>query len=91
MRALRYHGNNDIRIDEIPEPVIKPGHVKVRNAWCGICGSGTHQPQLGITTLLTTSDLHEIRMGPKNTRTTPHPITQETMPAIFGMSEKYVN
>lgn len=40
MRALRFHGNRDIRVDDISEPVLKPGHVKVRNAWCGICGSG---------------------------------------------------
>lgn len=40
MRALRFHGNKDMRVDEITEPAIKPGHVKVKNAWCGICGSG---------------------------------------------------
>ncbi|KAK5958716.1 hypothetical protein OHC33_000559 [Knufia fluminis] len=40
MRALRFHGYQDIRIDDIVEPAIKPGHVKIKNAWCGICGSG---------------------------------------------------
>jgi D-arabinose 1-dehydrogenase-like Zn-dependent alcohol dehydrogenase len=46
MRALRFHGNKDIRVDEIPEPPLKPGWVKVKNAWAGICGSGisSHSP-----------------------------------------------
>lgn len=39
MRALRYHGNQDLRIDEILEPECKPGFVKIKIAWCGICGS----------------------------------------------------
>lgn len=41
MRALQFHGNKDIRIDTIPEPDIRKGHVKVKVAWSGICGSGT--------------------------------------------------
>lgn len=36
-------------------------------------------------TLLNESvDLHEYRIGPKNTRTTPHPVTGETLPAVCG-------
>jgi (R,R)-butanediol dehydrogenase/meso-butanediol dehydrogenase/diacetyl reductase len=41
MRALRFHGNKDVRVDEIPVPALRPGWVKVKNAWAGICGSGT--------------------------------------------------
>lgn len=41
MRALRFHGNKDIRVEDIPEPSPKPGWVKVKNAWAGICGSGS--------------------------------------------------
>lgn len=33
MRALRYHGNKDIRLDEIPEPELRPGWVKIKNGW----------------------------------------------------------
>lgn len=40
MRALRFHGNKDIRIDDIPIPDLKPGYVRVKNAYAGICGSG---------------------------------------------------
>lgn len=40
MRAARYYGNRDIRIEEIPEPELKPGHVMIEPAFVGICGSG---------------------------------------------------
>ena len=68
MRALRFHGNKDIRVDEIPIPPLRPGWVKIRNAFCGICGS----------------DLHEYRVGPKNAPTKPHILTGETIPTVFG-------
>ena len=38
MKALRYHGNKDIRLDEIPEPELRPGYVKIKNGWAGVCG-----------------------------------------------------
>ena len=30
MRAARYYGPQDIRIDEVPEPVPQPGQVKIK-------------------------------------------------------------
>lgn len=39
MKALRFHGNKDIRLDEIPEPQVRPGWVKIKNGWAGVCGS----------------------------------------------------
>ena len=68
MRALRFHGNKDIRVDSIPIPPLRPGWVKVKNAWSGICGS----------------DLHEYLIGPKNAPTEPHVLTGETLPAVLG-------
>jgi threonine dehydrogenase-like Zn-dependent dehydrogenase len=32
MRAARYYGKKDIRIEQIPEPEVKKGQLKVRNA-----------------------------------------------------------
>jgi len=29
MKAARYYGKGDIRIEQIPEPIIRPGQVKV--------------------------------------------------------------
>jgi threonine dehydrogenase-like Zn-dependent dehydrogenase len=36
---MRLHGVRDARIDDIAEPTIRPGTVKVRVALAGICGS----------------------------------------------------
>jgi threonine dehydrogenase-like Zn-dependent dehydrogenase len=86
MRAARYHGVEDIRVEEIEEPVCGEGQVKVRPAFVGICGTGefaTH-PNLmpiGIDYLL---DLHEYLGGPTFAPRTPHPITKETIPITFG-------
>ncbi|KAK3066645.1 hypothetical protein LTR53_016921 [Teratosphaeriaceae sp. CCFEE 6253] len=68
MRALRFHGNRDVRIDNVEEPILRPGWVKVKNEWCGICGS----------------DLHEYLVGPRNAPSTPHVLTGEQLPVILG-------
>lgn len=39
MRALRYYGHQDIRLDEIPEPQCRPGCIKIKPTYVGICGS----------------------------------------------------
>jgi (R,R)-butanediol dehydrogenase / meso-butanediol dehydrogenase / diacetyl reductase len=70
MRAVRYHGNRDVRVDEIAEPEVRPGTVKIAPEWCGICGS----------------DLHEFLIGPETIPAVgnPHPITGETVPIVLG-------
>jgi (R,R)-butanediol dehydrogenase / meso-butanediol dehydrogenase / diacetyl reductase len=39
MKAALTYGPFDARVEEIPEPVPGPGEVKVKIAYCGICGS----------------------------------------------------
>lgn len=39
MKAVRLHGANDARLDEIAEPELRDGTVKVKVSWAGICGS----------------------------------------------------
>jgi (R,R)-butanediol dehydrogenase/meso-butanediol dehydrogenase/diacetyl reductase len=70
MKAARFYGPGDIRIDEIPEPAVRPGTVKVEVEWCGICGT----------------DLHEYLEGPifAPAADAPHPITGETVPITLG-------
>ncbi|KAJ5098177.1 hypothetical protein N7532_005178 [Penicillium argentinense] len=68
MRAVRFHGREDVRLDEISEPVCGHGQVKIRPAFVGICGS----------------DLHEYLAGPLTVPTTPHPITGVTLPTTLG-------
>lgn len=44
MKALRYYGKNDLRIEKVSEPdKPKPGYVKIAVKWCGICGSDLHE------------------------------------------------
>ncbi|KNG88630.1 alcohol dehydrogenase [Aspergillus nomiae NRRL 13137] len=68
MRAVRFHGRGDIRIDQIEEPVCQNDQVKIRPAFVGICGS----------------DLHEYLAGPSTVPQTPHPITNATLPVTLG-------
>lgn len=70
MKAARFHGRGDIRIDDIPEPATRPGTVKVEVEWCGICGT----------------DLHEYEEGPifAPTPEAPHPVTGESIPIQLG-------
>ncbi|KAK8103129.1 dehydrogenase [Apiospora sp. TS-2023a] len=70
MRALRYHGPGDLRVEhDIPEPECLPHQVKVRPAWCGICGSDLHAYLSDKVIPL---------------RDVPHPLTGETWPIVFG-------
>ena len=68
MRAAVFHGNRDLRLENVPEPEPGPGDVKLRVRYNGICGS----------------DLHEYYDGPITTRTTPHPLTGVCNPIIMG-------
>ena len=70
MRAARYYDRNDIRIEDIAEPELKPGTVAIDVAWCGICGT----------------DLHEYLEGPIFVPPAghPHPISGESAPVTLG-------
>ncbi|MGC0238293.1 2,3-butanediol dehydrogenase [Arthrobacter sp. SD76] len=70
MKAARFHGREDVRIEDIPEPELRPGAVKIDVAWCGICGS----------------DLHEYLEGPIFVPAPgrPHPLSHEEAPVTMG-------
>jgi (R,R)-butanediol dehydrogenase/meso-butanediol dehydrogenase/diacetyl reductase len=68
MRAAVFHGRQDLRLEDVPEPRVGPGEVKLRVLYNGICGS----------------DLHEYYDGPITTRVTPHPLTGVKNPVIMG-------
>ncbi|KAK5095564.1 hypothetical protein LTR70_003487 [Exophiala xenobiotica] len=70
MRALRYHGVKDLRVDQdVPEPKCGEDQIKVKPAFVGICGT----------------DLHEY-FSPTFTpsKESPHPVTGESMPVVIG-------
>jgi len=39
MKAALVYGPKDVRLEEVPEPFPGPGEIKVKVAYCGICGS----------------------------------------------------
>ena len=43
MKAARFHGPGDIRVDDVPAPAVGPGQVRVDVDWCGICGTDLHE------------------------------------------------
>jgi (R,R)-butanediol dehydrogenase / meso-butanediol dehydrogenase / diacetyl reductase len=70
MKAARFHAQRDLRIEDVPEPELRPGTVKIAVAWCGICGT----------------DLHEFLEGPIFIPQPghSHPLTGEAAPVIMG-------
>jgi (R,R)-butanediol dehydrogenase / meso-butanediol dehydrogenase / diacetyl reductase len=70
MKAAVFHGQRDLRVDDVQELEIRPGSVKIEVGWCGICGS----------------DLHEYLAGPifAPPSGSPHPLTGEEMPIVLG-------
>jgi (R,R)-butanediol dehydrogenase / meso-butanediol dehydrogenase / diacetyl reductase len=70
MKAAVFYGQKDVRLDDVPEPEVRSGSVKVKVDWCGICGT----------------DLHEYLAGPIfiPPEGSPHPITGETLPLTLG-------
>lgn len=70
MRAARFHGRGDIRVEDVPDPQVGPGQVEVTVDWCGICGT----------------DLHEFLEGPIfiPPEGAPHPITGSALPVVMG-------
>jgi (R,R)-butanediol dehydrogenase/meso-butanediol dehydrogenase/diacetyl reductase len=70
VKAARYHGRGDIRVEDLPEPHAGPGQVQVAVEWCGICGT----------------DLHEYLEGPifAPTPQAPHPLTGGAVPITLG-------
>lgn len=71
MKAVRYYGKEDVRVEEIDEPQIRPGAVKIAPAFNGICGSDLHL-------------YHDGPIPPAPTAEEAHPLSGETLPVVFG-------
>ena len=69
MKAMVYHGNKDLRLENVGEPVPGPGEVKLRIDYCGICAT----------------DIEEYLYGPVFISAgTPHPLTGVALPLTIG-------
>lgn len=71
MKAAMYYGKEDVRIEQIEEPQLRPGTVKIAPAFNGICGSDLHL-------------FHDGPMPPAPSGTDPHPLSGETLPVVMG-------
>lgn len=70
MRALRYHGVKDLRVEhDIPEPKCGDDQIKVKPAFVGICGTDLHE--YSSPTFIPSKE-------------SPHPVTGESMPITIG-------
>ena len=43
MRAARWHGRGDVRVEDVPIPDVGPDEVLLRVSWCGICGTDVEE------------------------------------------------
>lgn len=68
MRSAIYYGPHDVRIEDVPEPEVGPGQVKLRVAHNGVCGS----------------DLHEYFAAATFVPVEPHPQTGIKAPVTLG-------
>lgn len=68
MRAARYYGKEDIRIEDVELQKCGAGQVRIAPAFVGICGT----------------DLHEYVGGPTFAPIEPHPCTHDTIPVTLG-------
>ena len=69
MKAARWHGRRDVRVEDIAVPTPGRGEILLRVRLCGICGT----------------DLEEYRHGPLVIPTDrPHPLTGRQAPLTMG-------
>ncbi|UCF83043.1 MAG: alcohol dehydrogenase catalytic domain-containing protein [Desulfobacteraceae bacterium] len=68
MKAARWYGQRDVRVDEVEPRDPNPNEVRIRVDYAGICAT----------------DLHEYTHGPQLISTTPHPMTGRCAPLTMG-------
>src|SRR5690349_3171307 len=43
VKAARWHGTHDVRVESVPDPTPRPDEVILRVDWCGICGTDVEE------------------------------------------------
>ncbi|QQZ08663.1 2,3-butanediol dehydrogenase [Heyndrickxia vini] len=49
MKAAVWHNINDVRVEQVQEPKVTSGQIKVKVEWAGICGSDLHAYSHGLS------------------------------------------
>ena len=68
MKALVYHGNRDVRYQDVADPTPGDGDALIRIDYCGICAT----------------DLEEYQFGPNFIFDEPNPVTGKMLPLVIG-------
>jgi threonine dehydrogenase-like Zn-dependent dehydrogenase len=85
MRAVRFYGKEDVRLDDVPTPFPGHGQVRLKPAFVGICGTGwLHHTDEPKRARLTFVDVHEYTRGATLIPTDVHPLTAQTLPVTLG-------
>ena len=93
MRAARYYGAKDIRVEDLSLPQPSDDKVLVAVEWCGICGSDLNEYLVGEylidSHLIFTTAFQplNLKLGPRaspSPKTGPHPLTGEMVPITLG-------
>lgn len=85
MRAVRFYGKEDVRLDDIPVPSPSNSQVRLKPAYVGICGTGWSRcTNKSIRVRLTHPDVHEYTRGATLIPTQAHPLTAQTLPVTLG-------
>jgi (R,R)-butanediol dehydrogenase / meso-butanediol dehydrogenase / diacetyl reductase len=43
LKAAVFHGQRDVKVDEVKAPEVQAGSLKVKAGWCGICGTDRYE------------------------------------------------
>lgn len=88
MKAARYYGKGDIRIEDVPIPEMGERQCLVEVEWCGICGSDLHEYLAGMyrKSKMLNFTTEEHLVGPIGIPTpeNPHPLTGGHVPVTLG-------
>ena len=68
MKALVYHGNRDVRYQDVDDPTPGDGDALIAIDYCGICAT----------------DLEEYQFGPNFIFDEPNPVTGKMLPLVIG-------
>ena len=59
MKAAVWHGQKDVRVENVPEPAVpEAGSVKIKVDYCGIYGSDLHEYMAGAIFIFVVTSGH---------------------------------